>query len=98
MGAFYKVQVTVKTLSGSTAEALGTGTIPAGSLIQADSGDTVYIGGSDVSSTTGFLLPTTPMKLGDILTSGFTADIDISKVYVQGANGDKVRVLAIVQV
>lgn len=92
------LKVIVKTLSGTSAQALGTQYVPTGSLIHADSGDTVYIGQSDVSTTTGFLLPTTPMKLSDFVTGGDTEEINLSTVYVIGADADKVRILYVADV
>jgi hypothetical protein len=88
----------VKTLTGSTAVPLATDAVKSvhlGAKIYADNGDTVYIGGADVSADTGFLLPTTPgdaLSLGDIGMEG-EGLIDLTKSYVIGANGDKVRVV-----
>jgi hypothetical protein len=88
----------VKTLTGSSAVALASDTlkaIPVSSKIYADSGDTVYIGGEGVTADTGFLLPTTPsdaLSLGELSREG-AAMIDLTKTYVVGANGDKVRIV-----
>lgn len=84
----------VKTLSGTSAQALGTGLVPSNVLIQADTGDTVYIGETGVSSTTGFLIPTAaPIHLGEIFNGGNIEYIDLSLCYVIGSDGDKVRLL-----
>lgn len=84
----------VKTLSGSTAEALGTGLVPTDVLIQADTGDTVYIGDSTVSSATGFLIPTSaPMRLGEVFNAGNIEYLNLANCYVIGASTDKVRLL-----
>lgn len=88
----------VKTLSGSDAQALSNSTVKAvnlGCFIYAEAGDTVYIGGAGVTSDTGFLLPTTPgtaLRIGDIVNEA-DGMIDLTKTYVVGSDGDKVRVL-----
>lgn len=91
-----KIAVLVKTLSGSSAEALGSKVVPAGAKIYADSGDTVHIGPEGVEAGTGFLLPTSPgtaLALGELFNIGKTSYIDLSKVYAVGANTDVIRVL-----
>lgn len=82
----------VKTLSGTDAQTLGTGMVSSSVIIQADSGDTVYIGdSSSITSSTAFQIPTTPIALGSIFDAGNNWDIDLSTVYVIGSDGDKVR-------
>lgn len=95
-----KLKVLVKTLDGTSATQLGTILVPTGSHIMADTGDTVHIGEAGVSSSTGYLLATTPgtMKLGDVVSSGHTEWIDLSNVYVVGANTDVIRVLYVADV
>lgn len=98
--AGYKTQQILKTLSGTSAQTIVEASdahvwVPTGAVIAADSGDTVYIGGSDVSTSNGFLLPTAPshVKLGDVFGGGCHEMIDLSQCYVVGGDGDKVRVL-----
>ncbi len=89
-----KTMSLVKTLGGTSAEALGTGLVPSNTLIQADTGDTVYIGDSTVTTATGFLLPTSaPLALGAIFNAGNLEYLDLSKCYVVGASTDKIRLL-----
>lgn len=92
----YKLQAYVKTLSGTSAQQLSATplNIPLSSLIQADTGDTVYISGdSSVTSSTGFQIPTTPIKLSDLLIAGSEQYVDLSRCYVVGGDGDVVRIL-----
>lgn len=93
-----KTKVLVKTLSGTAAETLGTGLIPSDSLIQADTGDTVHIGLGGVTSSTGFLVPTTPIKFGSLVTSGHTNHLDLAHCWIVGASGDVVRILYLAEV
>lgn len=90
-----KTKALVKTLSGTSAETLGTGLIPSTALIKADSGDTVYIGDSTLTgSSNGFLIPTdAPMKLSELFNLGNLEYYDLSQCYVQGASSDVVRLL-----
>ena len=85
-----------KTLVGTSAQALATNTVKAvrmGSHIMADSGDTVFIGGEGVTTTTGFPIPTSGgLTLGEI-ESEKGGMIDLTKTYVVGGNGDVVRIL-----
>jgi hypothetical protein len=94
----WKLNAVVKTLSGSTAETLGTGQVQGGCLIQADAGDVVYIGDSNVSTTTGFLVPQTPIKLADLFQNGKMDVYDLSLIYIRGASTDVVRLLYPVKV
>jgi hypothetical protein len=85
-----------KTLTtASTVYALGTGLAMSELYVMAgasNSGDT-YIGGSNVSASTGILLSkTVPLKLPHVLAAGFGESYDLSGVFVVGAaDGDTVK-------
>lgn len=95
MGIGLYLKSYVKTLVGTSAQTLGTGLVPTNTLIQADTGDTVYIGSDPaLSASTGFLVPTlAPIALGALFNAGNIEHIDLSQVYVVGGSGDVVRLL-----
>jgi len=87
----------IVTTIGTSVTAIGAGLQLSEIIVMADPGNagSLYLGGSDVSSSNGILLSETePLKLSMILTSGFTDSYLLAKCYAIGTDsGDKIRVL-----
>lgn len=95
-GFGFKTEVVTCTTAGTRYNPT-TKYLPAGTLVQPVAGNSgsVYMGGSDVTSTNGWVLSTSaPTRLGDVRLSGSHEDFFGPAVYfVSAQNGDKVVLL-----
>jgi hypothetical protein len=86
----------VITLAGATAQAMGSGLVPSDMVVLADTANSnpIYIGGSDVTTSNGMLVPEgTPIKLSALLSGGHYESYNLAKIFVIGSTGEKLRIL-----
>lgn len=86
----------IVTSVGTSVTAFGTGFVSSDLLVMADPGNagSLYIGGSDVTSSIGILLSkTVPIKMSEVVSSGFSESYNLAKCYAIGTDaGDKIRI------